>query len=166
MNKLVVFCCAWLALFTGNALAMPDDEVLALQWEDLLPSGSSGSGLWGMVGHDSFTPTDLELDWASQDATRSDYNGKLVQLSGFILPLEYDGSDVDIFLLVPYIGACIHVPPPPPNQLVLVTANQPYEFQGLFDPVTVTGMFGANTRSNELAIVGYALSADSIQPYQ
>ncbi|CAN0590062.1 unnamed protein product, partial [Ectocarpus sp. 12 AP-2014] len=66
----------------------------------------------------------------------------------------------------PYVGACIHVPPPPPNQLVLVTTDRPYENDGLFEPVVVTGMFGTAHTSTQLAEIGYALSADRIEPYR
>ena len=56
------------------------------------------------------------------------------------MPLEIDAKSVSEFLLVPYFGACIHVPPPPANQTVLVTTanGQPYQ-GGLFDTVWVEG---------------------------
>jgi hypothetical protein len=47
-------------------------------------------------------------------------NGALVRVPGFIVPLEDSETAVSEFLLVPYFGACIHVPPPPPNQIVHV----------------------------------------------
>ena len=96
---------------------------------------------------------------------RGDWNGRIVRLSGFVIPLDQDGTGVRVFMLVPYVGACIHVPPPPANQLVLVTSERPYEVEGLFAPVTVTGMFGAAATSTRLAEVGYALSADRIEAY-
>ena len=75
------------------------------------------------------------------------------------------GTAMTTALLVPYVGACIHVPPPPPNQLVLVSTNMPYESKGLFEPVNVTGVFGTSAAETQLAQVGYALSADLIEPY-
>ena len=48
--------------------------------------------------------------------------GKLVKLPGFIAPVDADGAgQITEFVIVPYAGACIHVPPPPPNEMVLVT---------------------------------------------
>ncbi len=42
-------------------------------------------------------------------------DGADVRISGYIVPLE-DGMDqATEFLLVPTNGACIHMPPPPPN---------------------------------------------------
>ena len=56
-------------------------------------------------------------------------NGKLVRMPGYLLPIEFAGNRVTEFLLVPWVGACIHTPPPPPNQIVYVKADKPYEDQ-------------------------------------
>jgi len=88
-----------------------------------------------------------------------------VRLPGFIVPIDYEGSAVTAFILVPFVGACVHVPPPPANQLVFVTTPEPYEFSGLFEPVNVTGMFGTSSMSTQLAEIGYALSAEKIEPF-
>lgn len=89
-----------------------------------------------------------------------------MRLAGFVLPLDYTGEGVTSFLLVPFVGACIHVPPPPANQLVLVTTQTPYQSKGLFSPVIVTGMFGTAATRSQIADIGYALSADRIDPYR
>jgi len=57
-------------------------------------------------------------------SVRADLDGKTVSIGGYMLPLEYSGTKVTEFLLVPYLGACIHVPPPPPNQIVHVKIAQ------------------------------------------
>jgi hypothetical protein len=145
----------------GFALA---EEVIDLEWADLVP-GDDNSGSNPLVG---LLPHDEGAAAAAQQMStgvKTDWNGAIVRLSGFILPLDYDGAGVTAFLLVPYVGACIHVPPPPANQLVLVSVEKPYENKGLFEPVTVTGMFGTASVATQLAEVGYALSADSIVPY-
>ena len=89
-----------------------------------------------------------------------------MRIPGFIVPIDYSGTGVTAFILVPYVGACVHVPPPPANQLVFVTTPKPYENSGLFEAVNVTGIFGVSTISTQLAEVGYALSADKIEPFQ
>lgn len=96
---------------------------------------------------------------------RTDWNGQVVRLPGFIVPIDYSGTGVTAFILVPYLGACVHVPPPPANQLVFVTTEKPYESSGLFEAVNVVGMFGSASTKTQLAEIGYALSADSIEPY-
>ena len=87
-------------------------------------------------------------------------------MPGFIVPLEFEDDGVRAFILVPYVGACIHVPQPTANQLIFVTTPEPVENQGLFAAVTVTGMFGTASVSTQLAQVGYALSLEKIEPYR
>lgn len=138
-------------------------EYIDLDWVDLLPIGETSlpPELFGI------TP-DHSKQSASQpmsSGTRTDWNGQVVRLPGFIVPLDFKGTGVTAFILVPFVGACIHVPPPPANQLVFVTTNIPYESKGLYEPVNVIGMFGTSSLKTQLADVAYALSADRIVPY-
>lgn len=136
-----------------------------LEWRDLMPEGEQAlpPALQGLVEHDQ---SDLAAQQPISTGVRTDWNGETVQISGFIIPLDYEGTGVTAFMLVPYVGACIHVPPPPANQLIFVTTETPYEADGLFEAVTVTGMFGTAATATQLADVGYALSADRIEPYK
>ena len=95
----------------------------------------------------------------------TEFNGKIVRLPGFVVPLDYSGRGVTALLLVPYVGACIHVPPPPPNQLVYVTTDKPYEFDGLFEAVWATGVLSTTLAETELAEAGYTISDARIDPY-
>lgn len=150
------------ALVPGAARA---EEYIDLSWEDLLPDGDTTipSALRGIVAHDD---APLSSQQPASSGVRTDWNGQLVRLPGFIVPIDYKGTGVTAFILVPYVGACVHVPPPPANQLVFVTTEQPYESSGLFEPVNVLGMFGVSSISTQLAEIGYALSADAIEPYR
>lgn len=142
------------------------DAPIELEWSDLVPEGE-GVALealrrMGVVQHGQLdTPFDQETGGYVTDA----YNGKLVRIPGYLVPLDYEGTGVTAALLVPYVGACIHVPPPPPNQLIYVTTDNPYESLGIFEPVYVTGVFGASASTTELAEIGYELTADEIEPY-
>ena len=151
------------------ALSAAPDAVLAadiveLEWNDLLPEGTSTipNSLRGIVEHDE---SSLASQQPVSSGVRTDWNGKTVQLPGFVVPIEYDGTGVTSFILVPYVGACVHVPPPPANQLVLVTTKRPYELDGLFEPVKVTGKLGTASTSTELADIGYTLAATKVKPY-
>lgn len=103
-------------------------------------------------------------------------NGQDVRIPGYLLPLEISAGKVTEFLLVPYIGACIHVPPPPPNQIVYVKVlqNGGYKNKELYEPVWVTGKMKVQSMEKELYLtdgsagvdIGYALRADHIEPYQ
>ena len=108
------------------------------------------------------------------EAVDEKLNGQNVRIPGYLLPLEFDGTKVTEFLLVPYVGACIHTPPPPPNQIVHVSLSEGYESRGLFSPVWVEGTMLTESRSTELSLVdgsadiavGYSLNADQIEDYE
>lgn len=150
------------SLLSARALA---ENVTELQWQDLLPEGQTPlpPALSGMVQHGSASLAELQ---PKSTGVRNDWNGKRIKMPGYIVPLDYDGTGVTAFILVPYVGACIHVPPPPANQLVLVTSETPYQSSGLFEAVYVTGMFGTLDMSTDLAEIGYSMSADTVEPYQ
>jgi len=103
-------------------------------------------------------------------------NGQRIRIPGYLLPLEVSGANVTEFLLVPYVGACIHVPPPPPNQIVhvKVVRKEGYKTKSLYDPVWVTGVISAESMVKDLYLVdgstgvniGYTLQASQIKPYE
>lgn len=103
-----------------------------------------------------------------------DLDGRDIKLAGYVLPLNFEGTSVKSFLLVPYVGACIHVPPPPPNQIVHVETDKPFLSESLFAPVWVTGRMSLGPDKKSLSLVdgsadvafGYSLEADDIQPYK
>jgi len=135
-----------------------------LEWADLVPEGETliPPMLQGLIDHDQ---ANLSSQQPPSSGIRTDWNGEVVRLPGFIVPIDYSGTGVTAFILVPYVGACVHVPPPPANQLVFVTTEKPYESSGLFEAVNVTGMFGTASTKTQLADIGYALSADRIEPF-
>lgn len=140
------------------------EEYVDLDWTDLLPKGETSlpPELLTLGDH-------AESAMASQQplssGVRTDWNGQIVRLPGFVVPLDYSGTGVTAFILVPFVGACVRVPPPPANQLVFVTTQTPYESKGLYEPVNVIGMFGTSSLKTQLADIAYALSADQIVPY-
>jgi len=67
------------------------------------------------------------------------------------------------FLLVPFVGACIHVPPPPANQIIYVKIEQGFDVQGTFDPVWVTGTLKVAPTFTGLADAGYSLEAEKVE---
>jgi hypothetical protein len=91
-------------------------------------------------------------------------NGKRVRIGGYVVPLDFESTSVKEFLLVPFVGACIHVPPPPANQIVYVKAAKGFEIGGTFDPVTVTGTIKTETAFTGLADAGYSLDAETVEP--
>jgi len=96
----------------------------------------------------------------------SELDGKRIKLPAYITPLEYDGSAlIKEFLLVPYVGACIHVPPPPANQIVHAESRKAVKFNGMYEPVWAIGTIRAETITSELAESGYRLDVEQLLPY-
>jgi len=151
---------AWAAAGAARAEAPRD-----LAWRDLLPEGdpSLPGDLQGILPHDESA---MAAGQPPSTGIRTDLNGEVVRLSGFVVPIEQGAEGITAFILVPYVGACIHVPPPPANQLVFVTTGTPWPGRGMFEAVTVTGMFGAASTRTQLADIGYAISADEIESYR
>lgn len=151
------------ALAVAPSAAFAKDFV-ELNWADLVPEGQKviPPVIQGLIDHDG---PNLSSQQPPSMGVRTDWNGETVRLPGFIVPIDYSGTGVTAFILVPFVGACIHVPPPPANQLVFVTTEKPYESSGLFEAVNVIGMFGTASMSTQLADIAYALSADHIEPF-
>lgn len=85
-------------------------------------------------------------------------DGKLVSIAGFVVPLDFSGRDeLTGFLLVPYFGACIHYPPPPPNQIIYVTSDRPVPLTDLYQAYRLTGQLTTNRHYNELGNAAYTL---------
>ncbi len=101
-------------------------------------------------------------------------DGKIVRMPGYALPLEQSANGMTEFLLVPYVGACIHVPPPPPNQIVYVKLKSAYRIASLYEPVWITGRLSIDASSRNLSYVdgaapietGYRIEAITIEPYE
>ncbi len=89
-------------------------------------------------------------------------DGKRVRVPGFLVPLQTSDM-VTEFLLVPYFGACIHVPPPPPNQIIYIKSEIAI-MNDMFMPIQVTGILEIETINSELAESGYSMKAYEIVP--
>jgi len=131
-----------LILLLSNSNSANDTEI---GWNDLIP--------WTAV----FTPSEVKFN--------EKLDGKTVKIPGYIVPLDHIGFGVVEFMLVPFIGACIHVPPPPPNQLIYVTTKEPWDAMTLWEPIWVTGTIIVKAQTNIWAETGYQISADEIEFY-
>lgn len=94
----------------------------------------------------------------------SELNGKSVRIPGFMVPLEDDQRKVVEFLLVPSAQACIHVPPPPPNQMVFVKMKGGADVA--MGPIWVYGKLNLMTKSSMYGDASFELEAEAIEPYK
>lgn len=135
-------------------------------WEDLIPPGTPYAEIIGQGEIDEANDTWSPVYDANATKLNEALDGAHIRMPGYIVPLTLDADGVSEFLLVPYVGACIHLPPPPPNQLVLVTTATPWPGDALWDPVWVTGTMRAQPRMTDLGDTGYSMAADAIEIYE
>ena len=104
-----------------------------------------------------------------------DLNGKNIRLPGYLLPLEFEDKKVTEFLLVPWVGACIHTPPPPPNQIVHVRLQNGFDIgDEVFTAVWVNGVMKTEKNNPELSFVdgkqnidvSYVMQAEEVKLYE
>lgn len=150
-------------LVPNSALAASPTEIT---WDDLLPPDVPYSEIVGEGDYDEENDTWSPVYDDNATKLNKDLDGAYIRMPGYIIPLEMDGTGVTQFLLVPYVGACIHVPPPPANQLVYVTAEKPWPSDGLWDPVWVVGEMKTQLQSTDLGQTGYLLNADKMEIYE
>lgn len=163
------------------ALALPLSLRAApatIDWLDLLPAEDYQAMLdmpeidhgGGLDSEGDFTQNLRQRDGLPEVmySTRvvSDYDGQSVRIGGYPVPLETDAQGRYLsFFLVPYAGACIHVPPPPPNQIILVDYPDGIAIDDIYQPFWVQGTLRVSQSSNELADASYALSAERVWLY-
>ncbi|MGD8173048.1 DUF3299 domain-containing protein [Vibrio sp. TRT 21S02] len=155
-------------LLVFTAFAAPysyaSEDILTLDWIDLVPEKERNQ--FDAVGMPM--AQDHSGNAAQQSkvgSVRQELNGSKVKIPGFVIPLEGDENTVTEFLLVPYFGACIHVPPPPPNQIIYVRFPKGAPVQQLWDVIYVIGTLKTETISHELAETGYVIEGTAIAEY-
>jgi len=156
-------------------LAMPVLHVLAreappaqadaardITWDDLVPAG--------------WVPPAVEIDHffdaapaaaASIDETPvvDAMNEQRVRLPGYLVPLDVEGESLRSFLMVPYFGACIHVPPPPPNQVVYVEMPAAVTLADPYGAHWVTGVMSTRASSTSMADAGYTMQGELVEAF-
>jgi hypothetical protein len=88
-----------------------------------------------------------------------------VRLPGFIVPLEDFQDRAKEFLLVPYFGACVHLPPPPPNQMIYVTMNRETPISW-WNPVWIEGTLKIINYKSVYGNAGFRMTVDRITAYE
>jgi hypothetical protein len=109
-----------------------------------------------------------ELDYITGKAPASleSFDGKIVKIPGFMVPLEDNMKSVATFLLVPSPQACIHVPPPPPNQMVLIEMDKSAEAKVEFGPIWVYGKLSIKSKRHLYGESSFTMTGLSIEPYR
>lgn len=169
-------------------------EVTEILWDDLMPEGEIErlEELYAnfyeeleknmMAGQQMLMEADRNADISSLIAEGSandtmeqigtfnvveDLDGKAIRLPGYVVPIDFSlDQEHTEFLLVPYFGACLHSPPPPPNQMLFVTAEPAAKIGSIYDPVWVEGTIKTGQFMSDLGNSAYELSLSKIEPYE
>ena len=172
-----------LVIFGRPPTAAPLAEARMMMWLDLLPDDEAEA----LASLEAAGPTSEE-DWLVQEAARSvadpsgadaddaawdvapqempdalprdDLDGVRVALSGYMTPLDFEAMETRGFLLVPYVGACIHVPAPPANQIVFVESATPVPVIDMWQPFTAIGTLRVQRLETELAESAYVMELE------
>lgn len=145
-----------------------------ITWAELLPKGWNPMTAFKGVDFSKLRDNDprataalekIKEAWndAPVEATLS---GQRIRLPGFAIPLERKGELTSEYLLVPYFGACIHVPPPPSNQMIHVIARKPARRLNTMDPVWVRGTLLIHRADTGMGMAGYRLISEMTTPYR
>lgn len=94
-------------------------------------------------------------------------DGQTIRLPGYVVPLDFNAdSEYNQFLLVPYFGACLHTPPPPPNQIVFVKSDPAMKISNIYEPVWVEGVMKTGKFGSDLGNSAYELTLAKLDPYE
>ncbi|MCX7896375.1 MAG: DUF3299 domain-containing protein [Rhodocyclaceae bacterium] len=162
----------------GESLPAPQsrltsDGALEIDWSALTPAGwqpakaLAGVDLSALSDNDPRAKALLQSlrDEFERAPVAKEWEGKRVRIAGFVVTLERNDKGVTEFLLVPYYGACIHMPPPPANQIIHVLPKEPLAFETAIFPVYVKGVLRiAQTHTSE-GMAGYRIASAEVEPY-
>ncbi|HDY86264.1 MAG TPA: DUF3299 domain-containing protein [Methylophaga sp.] len=188
MKKLFV------SLFLAVSFAMPATAISAdkesqyqtIEWVDLLPEEDLNALMEPPESLDDIEDGSEEDQLSSQltqalelagdsryqqalvsTIIRPEYNDRKVRMPGFIVPITLDkDQNVTEFFLVPYFGACIHVPPPPPNQIIFSKLKTGIKIENIYEAYWVEGTLSTTLTENEMATSAYAFTVDKVVPYE
>lgn len=157
----------------GNE-ASKADRYRKVKWDELISPSWNPEAIVKSMRLDMMLDSDpraaaalerLRQEWDNAPGNPA-LDGAEVKLPGFVVPLEREGEALREFLLVPYFGACIHVPPPPANQIVHVVADMPVSKAATMDAVWVSGKLALFPTSTRMGRSSYRMQAALVEPYK
>jgi|TARA_R110001599_G_scaffold60489_2_gene168106 hypothetical protein len=144
------------------------DEYQEVSWDDLMPADWVPN-----VPEDQAFFEGETLDGTVIELPKTEFapivkvlDKQKLKLPGYMIPIKFNTSSVSEFLLVPYLGACIHTPPPPENQIVYVSLKKPLVTQDLWAPVWVSGTMKAQLSMTKYATAGYHMMEATTEVYE
>ena len=145
-----------------------------IKWEDLIPKDWDPTAGFKNLDWSKLQDSDpravealekLKQAWDNSPVEPS-IQGQKRRIAGFAVPLEQQGDKVTEFLIVPYFGACIHVPPPPANQIIHAKSAKPLTGVKMMVPIWTYGTFSVQRGETQWGVSGYRMTVDKVMPYE
>jgi hypothetical protein len=145
-----------------------------IKWEDMIPKDWDPTAEFKDLDFSKLQDSDsravealdkLKRAWDNAPPEPS-MNGRKGRIAGFTVPLEHQGDKVTEFLIVPYFGACIHVPPPPANQIIHAKSARPLTGVKMMMPIWTYGAFSVQHEETQWGVSGYRMTVDKVMPYE
>jgi hypothetical protein len=166
-----IFCYSVPAL--GEVTQHPYQDT---QWEELVPKSWRPEKAFEGLDIDNLPDGDPRVEkayeafmaeWTKAPAN-NEMNGKRIKIPGFVAPLDWENdAALKEFLLVPYFGACIHMPPPPANQIIYVKMDKPFKGINSMDAIWAYGtIFVEKNDSGDMGASSYSIKIDKMEPYK
>ena len=164
-------------------------EPQPLKWEDLMPEGAEeelirqqdeffamleqryAANATSLTDIDPYAPIEegSEFDYMPQFGNFDvveELDGELIRIPGYVVPFDFDTESRHTeFLFVPYMGACIHSPPPPPNQVIYVKADPGEKVPDIWAPYWLEGTMSTQKHEHEVGDAAYTLTLSRLEPY-
>jgi hypothetical protein len=153
---------------------LADGRYKEIEWEELIPPSWNPADAFAGMNLDEMEDDDPRVQRAfekfrkmwDEAPVNPEIGEILIKVPGFVAPLDFEEeARLKEFLLVPYFGACIHVPPPPANQIIHITLETPLAEIQAMDPVWVYGKIVIRRTDTDMGGVGYAMVPDRVEPY-
>lgn len=144
-----------------------------IAWESLMPKDWDAMAPFKGLKLDKMEdgdPRAMEALWKAKKYWKNApvdpaMNGAAIRIPGFVVSLEREGEALKEFLLVPYFGACIHVPPPPANQIIHVHSSKPVKNTRTMDAVWISGVLKIERSDTMMGSAGYSMTSVKVEPY-
>ena len=152
-------------VIAGGVREIGWDDLMPLDWDPL--KLLEGRGLDAISDGDPRSEAlmrEIREQW-DKAPTRAELEGLRIRIPGYVVPLDMLGGELREFLLVPYMGACIHTPPPPANQIIQVQSARRQSLQTM-DAIWVTGTLKIGRSDTRMGVSGYVLEVNRIEPYR
>jgi len=150
---------AVLALFAAPLMAATN-EPKELDWLELMPKDEVDSLMEApTMAHEGM----FKQEQTGSFRTIPELDGSKVKIAGYIVPVEVSSDgQMSEFFIVPYFGACIHVPPPPPNQIILARLEKPIPVTEIYDAYWIEGTLNVEQIKNDIAASAYTLTTTKV----